>query len=47
MRKDDITRLVAIQGFSVQRVEFGREAIQVRQGRKRRSSTTSKDTELR
>jgi len=25
MRKDDITRLVAIQGFSVRRIEFGRE----------------------
>jgi len=29
MRKDDITRLVAIQGFSVSKIEFGREAMQV------------------
>lgn len=29
MRKDDITRLVAIQGFSVSGIEFGRESIQV------------------
>jgi len=29
MQKDDITRLVAIQGFSVRQIEFGREAVQV------------------
>jgi len=29
MRKDDITRLVAIQGFSVRRIEFDQEAIQL------------------
>ena len=29
MQKDDITRLVAIQGFSVSKIEFGREATQV------------------
>ena len=29
MHKDDITRLVAIQGFSVQRIEFDQEAIQL------------------
>lgn len=34
MREDDIARLVAIQGFSVVRTEFGREAIQVETGEK-------------
>jgi len=29
MRKNDITRLVTIQGFSVRRIEFDGEAIQV------------------
>lgn len=29
MRKTDIARLVAIQAFSVQRIEFGKEAILV------------------
>ena len=29
MRKHDITRLVAIQGFSVDRIEFSKESVEV------------------